>query len=379
MKSPGLSQIISDEIVCGGAISFARFMELALYAPEYGYYASGHASVGRAGDFYTSVSVGPVFGEVLAGQILEMWRALGMPDDFTIVEQGANDGQLACDVLDALAGTPLSDVHFVIVEPFSVLRAIQASKLDGRGVRWVEGADDLPSFCGVHFSNELFDAFPVHVVRSNGNSWNELHVALAAEEFVWKALLPGPDVAEALAAYPCRPAGYTTEVRLSHRTLLDALASKLTSGFVLAIDYGMTAENLLAPHRCDGTLSCYLAHRRDGNPLALPGEKDITAHVDFTALAHDALRAGLALEGFADQHHFLVGASSSMLREMDGNGCIPEPSIQKKLLQLRTLLHPESMGTQFHVILFSKEADAGGEMSGFQFARDPSSLLRKDL
>ena len=377
MKSPGLSSLIADEIARVGPIPFARFMELALYDRDNGYYASGRAAIGKEGDFFTSVSVGPVFGEILAGQFLEMWEALGRPEDFTIVEQGANDAQLACDVLDALAGTALSDAAFVIIEPISALRELQVRKLAGRRVSWVASSDDLPAFCGVHFSNELFDAFPVHVVRSNGQSWDEMHVAVSPAGFVWEGLPPGGAVAAALASYPVRPAGYTAEIRLSHCALIDSLFARLKCGFVLAIDYGMTTESLLAPHRIEGTLSCYSNHRRDGSPLERAGEKDITAHVDFTALAHDAVRAGFALEGFADQHHFLVGASAAMLRDMDG--CVPAPATRKKLLQLRTLLHPESMGTQFQAILFSKAIAAGARLSGFQFARDPSRLLRKEL
>ena len=371
-----MGPVIADEIGRCGPISFARFMALALYDPKSGYYASGRAGVGKAGDFFTNVSVGPVFGEVLAGQFLEMWEALGRPNDFTIVEQGANDAQLACDVLDALCGTALCDAAYAIIEPFPVLRAIQADKLRGRRVSWFASPEDLPAFCGVHFSNELFDAFPVHVVRSNGAGWDELFVTSSPGGFAWAARPPGAAVAEALASYPPRPEGYTTEVRVSHRALLDSLASRLARGFVLAIDYGMSFESLLAPHRSTGTLSCYDSHRRDGNPLDRPGEKDITAHVDFTALAHDAVEAGFALEGVADQHHFLVGASAAMLRDRDG--CEPAPAVRKKLLQLRTLLHPESMGTQFHTILFTKEIAIRARLSGFQFARDPGAVLQRN-
>ena len=373
MNSNAIRRVIADEIVGFGSISFARFMELALYDPEQGYYASGRAGVGKSGDFFTNVSVGPVFGEILAGQFLEMWEILGRPDDFTIVEQGANDAQLACDVIDALAGTALSDAAYVIIEPFPALRSVQAAKLGDRKVGWVGSPDDLPKFCGVHFSNELFDAFPVHVLRSTGRGWEELRVISSPDGFAWVGFPPGEAVAMAVVGFPQRPAGYTAEVRLSHRPMLASLSARMTCGFLLAIDYGMTFESLLAPHRASGTLSCYASHRRDERPLDRPGEKDITAHVNFTGLAADAVGAGFSLNGFTDQHHFLVGASAAMLRDMDG--CVPDPAARKKLLQLRTLLHPESMGTQFHAILFSKAVAAGVRMSGFQFARDPVEIL----
>ena len=352
-------------------------MEMALYDPECGYYASGRARVGKSGDFFTSVSVGPVLGEILAGQIIEMWEALGRPDDFTIVEQGANDAQLACDVIDALAGTALEGARFVIIEPFPAMRAIQSLKLAGRPVAWFGSPDDLPAFCGVHFSNELFDAFPVHVVRSSGTCWDELHVVSTPGGLAWEPLPPQADVADVLAGFPLRPAGYTAELRLSLRPFFRSLSARLTRGFLLAVDYGMTFESLLAPHRVAGTLSCYLDHRRDATPLECPGEKDITAHVDFTGMARDAVTAGFQLDGFTDQHHFLVGASASMLRDMDGRPLTP--ASQKKLLNLRTLLHPESMGTQFHAILFSKATAPGVRLSGFQFARDPIRILHDGL
>lgn len=376
MKSHGLSALIAGEIAARGPISFARFMELALYEPELGYYASGRAAVGKSGDFFTSVSVGPVFGAVLAGQFLEMWETLGRPEEFTIVEQGANDGQLACDVLAALEETELRDARYLIVEPVPALRQLQAGNLAGHRVAWFDSPAGLPEFCGVHFSNELFDALPVHVVRSNGARWDELHVAFSQDGFEWRAAPPAGDVALALASWPVRPGGHTSEVRLSHRPLLDSLAEKITRGFVLAIDYGMTFARLLEPHRAAGTLSCYREHRRDDNPLAHPGKKDITAHVDFSSLAWDAVAAGFELAGFTDQHHFLVGAAAAMLRALEGPD--PSPAVRKKLLQLRTLLHPESMGTQFHAILFLKSPEPLCLLSGFQFAREPERVFQWD-
>ncbi len=348
-------------------------MELALYHPEAGYYAAGRASVGKEGDFFTNVSVGPVFGEILAGQIVEMWEALGCPPDFTIVEQGANDGQLAFDVSAALSQTPLRTFRFAIVEPFPQLRNLQMARLEGLGVTWYGSLEELPSFCGVHYSNELFDAFPVSLIRSENQIWRELCVSATGEGFSFQSCPLGDELATMAASFPPRPEGFITEVRIAHRGFLKALAAKLCCGFVLAIDYGMTFESLLAPHRSEGTLACYSQHRRDNKPLESPGEKDITAHVDFTSLSADAAAAGFTLEGFTDQHHFLVGAASGMLKAL--NGCEPTRLHRKKLLQLRTLLHPESMGTQFHAILFSKRVPKHPRLSGFQFARDPLRIL----
>jgi SAM-dependent MidA family methyltransferase len=364
-KSPGLEARLAAEIETSGPLRFDRFMERALYDPEDGYYASGKSAIGKHGDFFTNVSIGPVYGEVLAGQFVEMWHALGRPSGFTLIEQGAGDGQLAQDILNALASTALAGVPLVVVEPSDALRKIQSEKLTGHNVSWVADADALPELCGVHYSNELFDAFPVRVVRSTGGGWLELFVDSKDESFTWLEMPLAGELAVIVAEFPIRPKGFTTEVCLAHRPLLQTLSAKITRGFLLAVDYGMTSESLLAEHRADGTLSCYRGHRRDSNPLEAPGQKDLTAHVNFSLLAQNATEAGWQLANFTDQHHFLVGAATSLLLSMDGK--TPDASGRKKLRSLKMLLHPESMGRQFHAILFSKGI-SDVKLSGFQYA-----------
>ena len=363
-KSPGLEQRLAAEIGAGGPIGFDRFMERALYDPDDGYYASGAARVGRDGDFFTSVSLGPVFGEILAGQFLEMWRSLGGPAEFSLVEQGANDCRLACDVLDALDGTPLGGVRMNIVEPHAALRDVQRGRLAARNVKWFERPEDLPEICGVHFSNELFDAFPVHVIRSTGSCWEELRVDLKDGQFCWAGEPPGAELAGIMAACPMRPPGFTTEICTGYQGFFRTLSKKFLRGFLLAVDYGLTTSALLEEHRSEGTLRCYRNHRPDSRPLDEPGRKDITAHVNYSFLAEGAGRAGWRLEKFTDQHHFLVGAATQMLRELDGAASSP------KLRSLTTLLHPENMGRQFQAVLFSKGVSPGIALSGFRYARD---------
>jgi SAM-dependent MidA family methyltransferase len=368
-RSQSLSERIRQEIKAHGPMRFSRYMELALYDPSHGYYASGRASVGRQGDFFTSVSVGPVFGAVLAGQFLEMWEALGRPSDFRLVEQGANDGQLSSDILKALSETPLAGVPLTIIEPASVLREKQTATLAGCDVQWVERPEDLPPFEGVHFSNELFDALPFDILEARAGAWHELQVHAEEAGFSFQ---PAPHPIQNIDLPP-RPDGYRTELRRHQRDLIETLSSRLRRGFLLAIDYGMPRAELLAPHRSGGTLACYALHRRDAAPLENPGQKDITAHVDFTALVQDAATCGLTLEGYTDQHHFLVGASTALLKSLDG--AVPTPSTLKILRSLRTLLHPETMGTQFKAILFSKNTPGAKPLSGFQHAGDCGFLL----
>jgi len=368
-RLPSLSDRIRQEIETQGPLPFSRFMDLALYDPLEGYYTSGRAAVGREGDFFTSVSIGPVFGAVLAGQFLEMWEALGCPPEFRLVEQGANDGRLSCDILKALSETPLARVPLIIIEPASILREKQAATLEGCDVQWVERAEDLHPFDGVHFSNELFDALPFDILEARAGAWHELQVHADALGFSFQ---PAAHPIQSIDLPP-RPDGYRTELRRHQRDLIETLCSRLRRGFLLAIDYGMPRAELLAPHRSGGTLACYAQHRRDEAPLESPGQKDITAHVDFTALAQDATACGLALEGYTDQHHFLVGASTGLLKSL--NGAAPTPSTLKILRSLRTLLHPETMGTQFKSILFSKNTPPMKRLSGFQHAGDCEFLL----
>jgi len=364
-KSPGLEVRLAEEIRASGPIPFVRFMERALYDPKSGYYTSGTASIGKAGDFFTNVSVGPVYGEILAGQFVEMWRLLGCPSDFHLIEQGAGDGQLAEDILHALAGTPLEDVPLIVIERSEVLQAAQADKLAGKNVSWIPCEEGLPELCAVHYSNELFDAFPVHLVRSDGESWEEMCVGCENGAFVWVVRPPGGDLAEILKEYPRRPAGFTTEICLACRPLLRTLAARIPRGFLLAVDYGMSRESLLAGHRSEGTLACYRGHRRDANPLESPGGKDITAHVNFSLLRDDAVAAGWEFGSFTDQHHFLVGASAAHLLSLEGK--VPDPAGGKKLRSLKMLLHPEGLGQKFHAIMFSRGVN-GAKLSGFQFA-----------
>ena len=368
-RSPNLSDRIRQEIETLGPLPFSRFMDLALYDPLEGYYASGRAAVGREGDFFTSVSIGPVFGAVLAGQFLEMWEALGRPPEFRLVEQGANDGRLSSDILKALSETPLAGVPLTIIEPASILREKQTATLAGCDVQWVERPEDLPPFEGVHFSNELFDALPFDILEARDGAWHELQVHADEAGFSFQ---PAPYPIQSIDLPP-RPDDYRTELRRHQRDLIETLSSRLRRGFLLAIDYGMPRAELLAPHRSGGTLACYAQHRRDDAPLENPGQKDITAHVDFTALAQDAAACGLTLEGYTDQHHFLVGASTGLLKSLDG--AAPTPSTLKILRSLRTLLHPETMGTQFKAILFSKKVPLAKPISGFQHAGDCGFLL----
>jgi SAM-dependent MidA family methyltransferase len=357
------------QIAANGPIPFHDFMAAALYDQEDGYYGSGRAAIGRGGDFFTNVSVGPLFGHLLARQFAEMWARLDRPSEFTIVEQGAHRGQFAGDVLEWLRTMEpdcFSAAHYRIVEPIPALRTVQQTALAGR-ISWHSSLHELPTFSGVHFSNELLDALPVHLVTWTGSEWLERHVSVEGERFVFvDAPLTSAELQEHLKTIPPVPDGYVTEVNLEALAWIDALATRLARGWVLAIDYGFSREEFYAPERRAGALRAYSAHRLETDVLARPGELDLTTHVEFTSLVERAAQAGLGLAGWTDQHHFMVGLGQLHFRD----DAVPEMA---ELRAYKTLMHPTMMGTSFQALCFAKKVQAIAPLAGFKFARPVSS------
>ena len=354
-----LAAKLRNRIAEQGPIPFREFMSAALFDTEHGYYASGRAEIGKRGDFFTNVSVGALFGRLLARQFAEMWQRLGAPARWTIVEQGAHRGDFARDALTSLAEfapAAFRAVSYAIVEPCEALRSAQMQALSGLPVTWCSEPGQLDAFCGVHFSNELLDAFPVHLVARRAGHWIEHYVN---EAF---AFTDGPLSDARLAAHLAvfdAPDGFVTEVNLAALDWIDAIAAKIERGYVLTIDYGYPREQYLERH--NGTLSAYAGHQRESDPLARPGEIDLTAHVDFTSLIERADCAGLRLHGFTDQQRFLVGASRLHFTA--------EPALPAELRAFKTLMHPALLGAAFKVVCFEKGDVAPESLSGF---RSPS-------
>ena len=371
--NPVLVELIRDAIRREGLVTFAWFMEQALYHPEFGYYSSGQCQIGRRGDYFTNVSVGPFFGRLLAGQVAEMWEVLGRPGDFLIVEQGAHHGDFAMDVLNAARGrTPdfFSAVRYCIIEPFPVLQQRQAETLlDFSGkVTWERSVGDLEPFCGVHFSNELLDAMPVHLIAREDAAaeWQERFVTEGPGGFVFVSKPIGDEnLRRHLGKIPRPTARYETEVNLAGLAWIEGVARKLDRGFVLAVDYGYPRDLFYAAERTTGTLQCYAGHRTFSSPLREIGQTDISAHVDWTSLAERAEKCGLTLTGFADQYHFITGLLSRLIQ--DGI----EPGSRRAL---QALIHPEFLGTRFQYLALGKNAPAD-PLAGFTFARDARIAL----
>ncbi len=385
--SADLLKFVQDQITSHGPVTFKWFMQQALYHPQLGYYRSGRARIGRGGDFITSVSVSRIFGELLARQFEEMWQRLGAPLSFAIVEEGAHNGEFANDVLRWLRSfSPdlYERVRYWIVEPGEGLRAQQQARLSRwprNKVRWCPGLNAIPvgSLTGVHFSNELLDALPVHLVTCAGDQWQENFVDSSRSGFHF---VYGPPsnarLREHLSRLPVPPPEaqpYRTEVNLAATRWIEDVSRTIRQGFVLLADYGFPREEYYSPARREGTLTGYRQQARNPDPFAFVGDADITSHVDFTAVAECAEATGLQLAGYCDQHHFLVGLGREDLlaieRRVVEDERAPSDEVLHYIRSFQTLMHPSTMGRAFKFIGFHKRLPAGADaepLSGFRFA-----------
>jgi len=296
----------------GGEISFAEFMQLALYAPGLGYYSAGASKFGEAGDFVTAPEVSPLFGRVLARQCAPLFER---PDCADILEFGAGSGRLASDLLGALAELGALPGRYAIVEVSADLRERQRRLLQTEQpglverVQWLERLPD--EFSGVVVANEVVDALPVERFVRRSDRIAQICVGidgggLALRERKAPATLERA-VGEIEADLGRRlPDGYVSEVGLAARAWMGALAGLLTRGFVFVFDYGTSRREYYADERCDGWLRCHFRHHAHNDPLLLPGVQDITAWVDFTALAGAAVAGGLNVAGYVTQAGFLL-------------------------------------------------------------------------
>ena len=381
-----LQQIIRDEIERVGPISCERFIELALYHSRLGYYSRERLRVGRRGDFITNVSVGRLFGEILADQIVELWEILGAPPEFTIVEPGAETGDLASDLIDRLFQVgPAVKPNYVIVEPNELKQEQQRQRLHGKPgdqelvptgpIRWVRSLDELGPITGIILGNELLDAMPARVVEFSEDRWREVCVTNENDAFKFSFdPVKDPRLAASLAKIPLPlPQPYRTEVNLAATAWIGDAARTLRRGFILMIDYGYSRSDYYSPLRTQGTLALYRDQQRQKNIFERIGETDITAHVDFTAIADAGLEAGCQVLGFTDQHHFMVGAGESRMRSFESGG--ERQDRDQFLRAYRTLMHPEMMGLAFKYLLMGKDVPRIKNLSGFRYAGDPVQAL----
>ena len=353
-----LAELRAEAVRAGGAISFRRFMEAALYAPGLGYYSGGAAKLGPAGDFVTAPELSPLFGRCIARQALAVLEAIG---GGAVLELGGGSGALAEAALAEMdeAGTA---TRWLMLEPSPELRQRQQQRLGPRA-EWV---DALPrDFRGVILANEVADALPVERFTRRDGELRRLGVSFDATGApAWALLPPTPELAAAVAGLEAErggpfPEGYVSEFSPLLRPWVRSLADSLAAGLVLLIDYGLPRRELYAPERSAGTLRCHYRHRAHDDPFAWPGLQDITAWVDFTAVAEAGLEGGLTLEGYTTQAAFLAGNGLEDMLQDPAGGAAGIMRAQ----QARRLLLPGEMGEAFRVIGLSREL--GPALQGF--------------
>lgn len=352
----------------GGLIPFSRYMELVLYAPGLGYYSAGARKFGAAGDFITAPELSPLFSRCLARQCREILAALGSG---SILELGAGSGVMAADMLLELQAIGSLPEEYLILEVSADLKERQRQTIASRAtalasrVRWLDALPD--AFTGVIVGNEVLDALPVERFLRTHAGHEQYCVQEAGEGFDWATRPAGDQLAATLAAFettlpqPLAP-GYVSELCLGAAPLVSSLAACLTRGALLLLDYGYPRNTYYHPERSMGTLMCHYRQRAHGDPFLYPGLQDITAHVDFTAVAEAGVSSGLELAGYTTQAHFLMALGIAGMADAG----------MKAAQQVKLLTLPEEMGERFKAVGFTKGLDV--MLSGFAL-RDLSRSL----
>jgi len=366
--SARLGEVIIDEIAeHGGKIPFARYMELILHAPGLGYYSAGAHKIGAAGDFITAPEISPLFSQCVARQCQQVMADKSGMD---ILEVGAGSGAMAGEILRELEKLNSLPAHYYILDLSADLRERQRSHLQQAvphlmdRVIWL---DALPAagFKGVVLANELLDAMPVHLVRFDPKQPTERYVGWNGERLIWcDGEMTSPRLAEA-AAHIMNECGvdefdgeYISEINLAAADWVSSVAAMLEEGLVLLIDYGFPRREYYMPERKTGTVMCHYRHQAHSDPLILPGLQDVTAHVDFTAVAESAVASGLEVAGYTTQAHFLLSSGLMELLAESAEQSTHEQQVMQAQA-IKTLTMPHEMGELFKVIALTKAVAPG--------------------
>ena len=342
----------------GGSISFAAFMQLALYAPGLGYYSAGAAKLGPGGDFVTAPGISPLFGRVLARQCAGVLRQVARP---TVLELGAGTGELAVQVLTALEEQGVAPERYLILEVSPDLRERQEQRLRqvqpalSTEIRWLSALPER--FDGVMIANEVADALPVERFAKADGDVLQCRVAADGDGFRWTSARAPDFLREAVQGIEAAlgtplPDGYVSEMSAGLPGWVEDIAGSLGTGLVFLFDYGLSRREYYAPDRSDGWLRCHFRHRAHDDPLVYPGIQDITAWVDFTAVADAAVHAGMDIAGFVSQAHFLLHGG---LEEEFASASSSSTSAQAELSrQVGRLVLPGEMGERFKCMGLSR-------------------------
>ncbi len=373
-------------------ITFAEYMDLALYHPEYGYYSQKAENLGKEGDFFTSVHLGSDIGEMLAIQFAEMWSILGEPESFNLIEMGAGQGYLAADILNYIKqkyANLFKVLKYIIIEKSPGLKQIQQQHLKEFDVNWYELEEIANnSVIGCFFSNELVDAFPVHQFKIENGELHEIYVtnvdsspsspsspsttSTTSNLFTEITDKPStPKLLDYLSSLEIDinqyPDGYRSEINLAALEWLSVIAHRLQRGYVLTIDYGYIKNRYYNPRRDRGSLQCYTRHHRHNDPYINIGQQDITTHVDFTALEKNGDRLGLHKIGLTQQGLFLMALGLGERVASLSQSKQPLSTILQRRDSLHQLLDPMGLGG-FHVLVQAKgltQTEKSHQLKGF--------------
>lgn len=366
--SQRLVEVISREITeAGGYISFARYMEMALYEPGLGYYSAGTHKLGSGGDFFTAPEISALFAYCVANQCQQILHTLRAGD---ILEIGAGSGKFAADLLQQLERLDCLPQHYYILEISADLRARQNHYLETQcqhllsRVVWLDALPD-EEFKGIVFANEVLDAMPVHCFNIDENKIKERCVTLVNNKLSWLSAPPTtPRLTHAVANLQKEyqlPSGYESEINLQLGRWIKTLATILRQGVFLIFDYGYGQREFYHADRSQGTLMCYYQQHRITDPFLHPGLQDITAHVDFTALAEAADEAGLGVGGYTTQASFLLACD---IIELANEEKLPELDHYRQNQAIKILTLPSQMGELVKVMALTK--DYYGPLIGFE-------------
>jgi SAM-dependent MidA family methyltransferase len=374
-----LQEKIVKQIKTKGPMTFEHFMSMALYDPEFGYYNTESGKIGRAGDFYTSSHLHPVFGAIMGRQIHEMWCLMGRPENFRIVEMGGGAGYFCKDLLDSLSyADKFADffraLKYNIIERSPALRNKQQgllSEFSGK-IEWLSALSECGSITGCIFSNELLDAFPVHLVRME-DTLKEIYLDFDEEKGLIEIAgdLSNQDILPYFRDFEIEiREGYTTEVNLRIRDWLREINEVLDRGFIFTIDYGYPAWDYYSEDRDRGTILCYHRHQINETPYLNIGQQDITAHVNYSALKKWGEDIGIKTAGFCGQGVFMVslGIDEDIKKIAEG----PEDYVFE-ITRIKKLILPQGMG-ESHKVMVQYKGVKPPVLKGFSIRNQLKSL-----
>jgi len=369
-----LEQKITERIKREGPLTFETFMEMALYEPGLGYYASENIEIGKAGDFYTSQHLHPAFGSMIGKQLEEMWEIMGRPSEFYAIEPGAGAGLMCMDIMDYLHKREIfKSFSYVIAELNPSLQNKQ-QKLLGRypdKVRWISSLREIRDIKGCLLSNELLDAFPVHLIEME-DELKEIYAGV--ENDTIHEIKKNSDrsaIFDYLKEFSIQlPNGYRTEINLRIKDWLKSVNDVLSEGFILTIDYGHPAWDYYSEDRNRGTLLCYYRHQLIEDPFRNIGEQDITAHVNFSSVKKWGENLGLETLGFCRQGTYLISLGiDKLINEL----YVKSSNYLFEVAKIKRLIFPGTIG-ETHKVMIQYKGKGKPELKGFSMKNQAEKL-----